>query len=69
MKIIKPGVLPGTTELKGECGHCKAVVQFAISEARCHTHRNETHYSVKCPTSKCPEAISVEDLPQNRVQQ
>ena len=67
MKIIKHGVLPGTIELKGECGHCKAIVQFAVSEAKCHTHRNETYYSVLCPTPSCAKAITVEDLPQNRV--
>lgn len=67
MKIIKEGKLPEAVEFKGECGNCKTVVQFSASEARRHTHRNETYYSVKCPTKGCVKDITVEDLPQNRV--
>jgi hypothetical protein len=67
MKVIKKGTLPQAVKYQGECSRCKAVVQFAREEAKVYSHRNETYYSVQCPTKGCGASISVEDLPANRV--
>lgn len=65
MKVIKEGTPPSEYEFRGECSHCKTVVQFKASEAKYYSHRNETYYSVNCP--RCPKTITVEDIPANRV--
>lgn len=67
MKVIKEGKLPEAQVFKGECGHCTAQVLFSASEAQVSSHRNETYYTVKCPTNGCAHTISVEDLPKNRM--
>jgi hypothetical protein len=67
MKVVKEGKLPEAIEFKGTCSRCTAVVQFARSEAKHNSHRNEDYYSVSCPTEGCGATITVEDLPQNRV--
>lgn len=67
MKVVKEGKLPSSYVFRGECGHCKAQVQFEASEAQVSSHRNETYYTVKCPTQGCTRTISVEDLPVNRI--
>ena len=60
MKVIKPGVLPTELRLRGTCTHCGCEVEFKTGEAQRHTHRNETYYSVPCPTKECGRSISVE---------
>ena len=60
MKIIKEGKLPEEKLLRGTCGYCKCEVEFKQGEATRNSHRNETYYTVTCPTLNCHHSITVE---------
>lgn len=59
MRIIEQGTPPEDTVHVGKCTRCKTIVEFKRSEARHHTHRNESYLSVTCPVCKY-DTIAVE---------
>jgi len=66
MKIVKPGKLPELEVLHGTCHCCKCEIEIMLKDCKSDTHRNETIYSVMCPTEGCGHTINPEKKPRSQ---
>ncbi len=61
MNVIKPGELPGSKVIRGDCKVCDCIVEAQVSEAveSFHDQRDGvTIYWVQCPTVGCGARIA-----------
>lgn len=51
MRIIKPGIVPGTAPQTVTCRHCQAVIEFTANEVRRQfDQRDGDYYEFNCPS-------------------
>lgn len=61
MKIIKEGLAKGDNEHEGTCVYCNCKVRFKQKEATYKFFpRNESCWTIKCPTHGCGATIYVD---------
>lgn len=61
MKTLKEGKLPETAVMYGACSHCGCQIECSRMECEMFNSRNETYWSVPCPTTGCCRMISVHE--------